>query len=151
WIDDLRNVVNATPCYHIPTPPLLDLFFLLNNASDPSNPNFKTAHMQIFQRSKFQIYNDTKLIAEIYTKDDDQNKETEYVFELCTMTNIPCPIIAGNAYSAKTQFLIPANTKIIGISVLTGHNKFLGCEIFVFKNISIPSLTTSIPTNTPHP
>ncbi|KAF0519095.1 hypothetical protein F8M41_016662 [Gigaspora margarita] len=142
-------IVNAVPCYHSPTPPLLSLSFDLSNTSDP---NFQTAKMNISQKSEFHIYNDTKLIAQIYSENDVQNKETEYALELCTIiTNITCPIMAGNAYSAQTQFLIPATTKIIAVSVLTDHNQYLGCEIIVFKNISLPSLTASIPTSTPHP
>ncbi|CAG8716269.1 28947_t:CDS:1 [Gigaspora margarita] len=141
-------VINAVPCYHTPTPPLLNLFFFLSNTSDP---NLQTTHMTISQTPEYHIYNDTKIIAEIYSENDVQNKVSEYVFELCAMTNVTCPFTAGNTYSAKAEFQIPVTTKVVTVSVLTEHNQYLGCEIVVLKNITIPTLTTSNPTSTPYP
>ncbi|CAG8523305.1 26328_t:CDS:2 [Gigaspora margarita] len=146
-------LVNAytTPCYHIPTPPLLNLDFLLGDP-DEKNHYQRNSLLRITQKSEYNVYNDTKLLAEIYSENNDQfqNIETEYTFELCTMTNISCPISAGNVYFATTNFFVPANVSIIGFSVLTEQNQYLGCEMFVFKNLSIPSFTT-VPTNAPTP
>ncbi|KAF0519093.1 hypothetical protein F8M41_016660 [Gigaspora margarita] len=107
--------------------------------------------MTISQTPEYHIYNDTKLIAKIYFENDVQNKVSEYVFELCAMTNVTCPFTARNTYSAKAEFQIPVTTKVVIVSVLTEHNQYLDCEIVILKNITIPTLTTSNPTSTPHP
>ncbi|RIB15365.1 hypothetical protein C2G38_2093396 [Gigaspora rosea] len=141
-------VINAEPCYHSPTPPLLSLSINLSNAS---NPNTKIAQLSISQKPDYNIYNDTRILAEVYSENDVQNKETEYFFELCALSNITCPFPAGNSYSAQTNFSVPFNTKVIAVSVSTEFEKYIGCEVIVFQNITIPTLTTSIPTSTPHP
>ncbi|RIB15370.1 hypothetical protein C2G38_2093414 [Gigaspora rosea] len=141
-------VINAEPCYHPPTPPLLSLSINLSNASDPKT---KIAQLSISQKPDYNIYNDTKFVVEVYSEDDVRNKATGYIFELCALSNITCPFPAGNSYSAQTNFSVPFNTKLIAVSVSTEHDKYIGCEVIVFKNITIPTLTTSFPASTPHP
>ncbi|CAG8583294.1 20963_t:CDS:1, partial [Gigaspora margarita] len=111
--------------HHVPTPPILGLRFIL---FDSSKPNIFNALMYISHQPELNIYNDSKLIVEIYSENDIENSKTKNVYDLCTIANITCPILAGIEYSAQTHFPIPNDTKIVGVSVLTGNNHYLGCE-----------------------
>ncbi|CAG8843960.1 16525_t:CDS:1, partial [Gigaspora margarita] len=109
------------------------------------------AIMHISQQSEYNIYNDSNLLAEVYSENDIERIESKVVNNLCAQTNVTCPILAGTHYTAQAHFLIPNDTKVVAVSVLTENDKYLGCELYIFHNITIPTLTTSIPNSTPHP
>ncbi|CAG8684088.1 hypothetical protein C2G38_2093413 [Gigaspora rosea] len=140
--------VNSVPCYITPTPPTLDLRFIL---FDTSHLGSFMALMYISQKAENNIYNDTKLFAEVYSENNIENYQNRFVFNLCALANLTCPILNGTLFSAQTHFIISNDTKVAAVSVSTEHDKHFGCEVYIFHNINIPTLTTSIPISTPHP
>ncbi|CAG8808958.1 19433_t:CDS:1, partial [Gigaspora rosea] len=126
----------------------LDLRFVL---FDTSHSGSFMALMHISQKTENNIYNDSKLVAEVYSENNIENNRNRVVFNLCAVTNLTCPILAGTQYSAETHFIISNDTKVVTVSVSTEYDKHFGCEVYIFHNINIPTLTASIPTSTPHP